>query len=851
MKRLLTLLPVLVFCLLCAPAVLADMVETSYLDKDDISQSVTATEVTADDTEWNGGTTGGWYVVPDGGTTIGSRVTVTGDVHLILADGATLNANKGINVGDGTSLTIYAQSEGTGALNATGDIGGAGIGGGGTNTVTITGGTVTATGGNVGAGIGGGSTNNVTITGGTVTATGGNGGAGIGGSGSTNNVTITGGTVNATGGNGVAGIGGSGSTNTVTITGGTVTATGGNGGAGIGGSGSTNNVTITGGTVTATGGNGVAGIGGGSKNTFSTGKNGNAVIFAQRISDYGGTETYNGIIFFLNQKEGTVYGNVTPTEDFTIPEGKTLVIEAGKTVTIPNGVTLTNNGTLTIAKGGALTNNGTIQNNGTLTIEKGGTLTNQGTIQNYGTVTGTITGEELPKIDEQPENAEVNAGQPATFRVTATGATGCRWQQSTDNGGSWTNISEATGYEYTINSTTTSMSGYQYRCIVTGKGGFTTSNAVTLTVNTIPVTGVTLDETSLDLFVDETATLTATVQPGDATDKDLTWETNDKNIATVGAGSDGKATVTAVGPGTATITATAADGSGQKAECTVTVTAKTYCLSIDPGAVGFGTMAPGYTQPAVQEVTVKNTGNQTLSLTHPTAVHFEVGKLNQLTLAPGEKAVFTVRPKAGLPLGSYRETVVVKASGGVEVSVNLTFAVSDGGTGNEKCTLHFNTMGGLPLDDVVRGLGAPVELWPYTPVRAGYLFMGWYSDEALTKAVNTVVLVDDTTVYAKWAVDPAATAAQSGSGTGGSSTGSGSGSGSKATPTPTPTATPAPTPTATPTPAPTATPESTPEVTPAPEETPEKGGFPVFPVAAGGIILVAAAGVFFLLNRRR
>ena len=361
------------------------------------------------------------------------------------------------------------------------------------------------------------------------------------------------------------------------------------------------------------------------------------------------------------------------------------------------------------------------------------------------------------------------------------------------------------------------------------------------------VTGVTLDKTSLALFAGDTDTLTATVTPDDAANKAVTWSTDANTVATV----NENGLVTAVGPGTATITATAADGSGKSASCTVTVTAKTYCLSIDPGAVGFGTMAPGYTQPAVQEVTVKNTGNQTLSLTHPTAVHFEVGKLNQLTLAPGEKAVFTVRPKAGLPLGSYRETVVVKASGGVEVSVNLTFAVSDGGTGNEKCTLHFNTMGGLPLDDVVRGLGAPVELWPYTPVRAGYLFMGWYSDEALTKAVNTVVLVDDTTIYAKWAVDPAATAAQSGSGTGGSSTGSGSGSGSKATPTPTPTATPAPTPTATPTPAPTATPESTPEVTPAPEETPEKGGFPVFPVAAGGIILVAAAGVFFLLNRRR
>ena len=167
----------------------------------------------------------------------------------------------------------------------------------------------------------------------------------------------------------------------------------------------------------------------------------------------------------------------------------------------------------------------------------------------------------------------------------------------------------------------------------------------------------------------------------------------------------------------------------------------------------------------------------------------------------------------------------------------------------EQHTLHFNTMGGLQMEDVVRGLGAPVELWPYTPVRPGYLFQGWYADEALTKPVSSVVLVDDTTVYAKWAADPAAASgSSSGSGTGG---GSGSGSGGKATPTPTPSPSPTPTPepTATPTPTPTATPEAT--ATPAPEEPEDKGGFPVVPVAAGAVVLLAVAGGLVIYIRRR
>ena len=323
--------------------------------------------------------------------------------------------------------------------------------------------------------------------------------------------------------------------------------------------------------------------------------------------------------------------------------------------------------------------------------------------------------------------------------------------------------------------------------------------------------------------------------------------------------------VTAVKAGTATITATAADGSGQTASCEVTVTAKTYALSADPAALGFGSVQTGYSQPAAVTVTVKNTGNQALTLTQPTAANFEVGALSEKELAAGGTATFTVRPKAGLGAGSYSERIAVAGSGSnggsASVVVTATFKVTQGSgasaatptptpaaTPLEQHALHFNTMGGLPLADVIRGLGAPVELWPYTPVRPGYLFMGWYADEALTQPVGTIVLVEDTTIYAKWAADPAAV--QSGSGSGGR-TGGGSGSGSKATPTPTPSPspTPTPTPTATPTPTPTATPEAT--ATPAPEEPEDKGGFPVVPVAAGAVVLLAVAGGLVIYIRRR
>lgn len=88
----------------------------------------------------------------------------------------------------------------------------------------------------------------------------------------------------------------------------------------------------------------------------------------------------------------------------------------------------------------------------------------------------------------------------------------------------------------------------------------------TVTAATVPVTGVTLNKTSTSLYVGDTETLTATAEPSDATNKNVTWSSDDTSVATV----DASGLVTAVAPGTAVITVTTADG-GKTATCTVTV----------------------------------------------------------------------------------------------------------------------------------------------------------------------------------------------------------------------------------------------------------------------------------------
>ena len=81
----------------------------------------------------------------------------------------------------------------------------------------------------------------------------------------------------------------------------------------------------------------------------------------------------------------------------------------------------------------------------------------------------------------------------------------------------------------------------------------------------VKVTGVSLGQTMLTLEADETKTLTATVEPANAANKDVTWTSSNDVVATVANG-----VVKAVAIGTATITVTTNDG-GHKATCTVTV----------------------------------------------------------------------------------------------------------------------------------------------------------------------------------------------------------------------------------------------------------------------------------------
>ena len=73
-----------------------------------------------------------------------------------------------------------------------------------------------------------------------------------------------------------------------------------------------------------------------------------------------------------------------------------------------------------------------------------------------------------------------------------------------------------------------------------------------------------------------------------------------------------------------------------------------------------------------------------------------------------------------------------------------------GGGAVSTYTLTFDTNGGSAIDKITKDSGTTIDLAAYKPTRAGYTFAGWFSDKALTKAVTSVKLTTNTTVYAKW-----------------------------------------------------------------------------------------------------
>ena len=188
----------------------------------------------------------------------------------------------------------------------------------------------------------------------------------------------------------------------------------------------------------------------------------------------------------------------------------------------------------------------------------------------------------------------------------------------------------------------------------TGNGGETGGK-------TVPVTGVTLNQSSLSLAKGGSATLVATVTPSNATNKKVSWSTNNAAAATVSNG-----VVSAVAAGSATIIVTTADG-GKTAFCSVDVN--------DPSLLtlnGIITISPNNGVTVNTQLTAAYSGSETVS--------FQWKKDGN-----NIGSVSTANPNKYTPTEAGSYSVTVSATG-YNNKTSDPVSVSNGGTGGEDNT---------------------------------------------------------------------------------------------------------------------------------------------------------------------
>lgn len=178
-------------------------------------------------------------------------------------------------------------------------------------------------------------------------------------------------------------------------------------------------------------------------------------------------------------------------------------------------------------------------------------------------------------------------------------------------------------------------------------GAKTSACIVTVRKEIIAVTSITLDKTSLALVKGESVTLTATVNPSNATHTNVSWASSDPGVATV----DSEGNVKAIANGNATITAQVDD---IKATCPVTVTTPVESITLNKTKL---TLNKGESETLVATVVPTDATETTITWDTSNPYMVSVDSNGKVTAVGGGSA--TITAKAGGKVASCSVTVIV------------------------------------------------------------------------------------------------------------------------------------------------------------------------------------------------
>ena len=329
-------------------------------------------------------------------------------------------------------------------------------------------------------------------------------------------------------------------------------------------------------------------------------------------------------------------------------ESTSISLDAGKTKTL----------TATISPSSASNKNVTWKSSNTSIVK----------ISSKGVVTAVAAGTAVITVTSKDGNVST------TCRVTvtqpATGISLNKTKANVDVGGTYTlkatlKPSNVTSTYVSWTSSDTKVATVTSKGVVKGlKTGTTVITAATANgtykatckITVIkPVTGVSLDKSSLTINVGKTSTLTPTIKPASASIKTVTWTSSDNDVATVS--KDG--VVTAKGPGYATITVKTTDNA-KTATCRVLVIQPVSSVKLNKTS---GTLEVGATYTLKATVSPKNASNQSVKWTTSNKKVATVDENGKVTAVGKGTATITCKTVDGNKTATYKVTVIKSVTG--------------------------------------------------------------------------------------------------------------------------------------------------------------------------------------------
>jgi len=426
------------------------------------------------------------------------------------------------------------------------------------------------------------------------------------------------------------------------------------------------------------------------------------------------TGTWQDDVLFDGLTSGTTYDfyqrvKATATHNASEISPKltetTLAVPSITTATLPNGVTEQ-------AYSQTLSSTGTTPITWTISIGSlptglslsGNTIS--GTPSATGTFEFTVKAENVAGDDTQPFSIIITAvpvitttslpdgitGQYYSQTLSATGSTPITWSIASGSLPTGFSLSEntisgtpsATGtYDFTVKAENTAGNDTQALSVAVSDPSYTATIAPETKVFPAATEGYGT-QSACEFTISNTGTGTLTNLSAQITAGSSAFIIS-TTLSSSSIAAEGTATLSvrpqtnlSAGPYTGTLAVTGDNGISLTVSLSFTVNEEpTYTIGASPDPVMFDSLAEGYLPVEAKQVTITNTGNQTITLSQLTAIQYILGALSATELLPGETSVFTIAPKDGYAAGNWDETIQIQGSHGASAQIAAEFTCTE------------------------------------------------------------------------------------------------------------------------------------------------------------------------------